>query len=134
MTDQNLVRFPLEPGQFLTMLERVGQLRYWHIRHNPMPAGALTTFTTSSGNVNLGRVPHLCYFEGSLPAVRLGDDIMFDLVRLFESGEEWDPKVYSTNSFMPLQFREFLDQLFAVLIEDRRLRVETTEWQMAFAA
>jgi hypothetical protein len=130
MTNDNLTRYPVGPGEFLSLLERVGQLRYWHIRHNPMPAGALTTFTTSSGNVNLGRVPHLLYFEGDPPAVRLGDDIMFDLVRLFEPGEEWDPKVYSTNSFMPVQFKEFLDQLFAVLIGDRNLRAQA----MALAA
>jgi hypothetical protein len=130
MTTDNLVRYPAGPGDFLSLLERVGQLRYWNIRHAPMPAGALTTFTTSSGNVALGRVPHLLYFEGQLPAVRLGDDIMFDLVRLFEPGEEWDPKVYSTNSFMPLQFKDFLDQLFAVLLEDRKVRALT----MALAA
>lgn len=89
-----------------------------------MPAGALTTFTTSSGNVNLGRVPHVLYFEGDLPAVRLGDDIMFDLMDLFKPGEAWDPKVYTGNPFMPSQFKEFLDQLFAVLIADRYMRAE----------
>jgi len=122
MTHEKLVHFPVGPGDFLSLLERTEQLRYWHIRHTPMPAGALTTFSTSPGNVSLGRVPHLLYFEGDLPAVRLGDDMMFDLVRLFERGEEWDPKVYSTNSFMPEPFKEFLDQLFAVLLEDRKLR------------
>jgi hypothetical protein len=60
----------------------------------------------------------------------LGDNMMFDLVRLFEPGEEWDPKVYSTNSFMPLLFKEFLDQLFAVLIGDCNLRAHA----MALAA
>lgn len=134
MTDENLVPFPAGPGQFLSLLERVGQLSHWHVRHTPMPAGALTTFTTSSGNVNLGRVPHVLYFEGELPAVRLGDDMMFDLVRLFERGEEWDPKVYSTNSFMPAQFKEFLDQLFAVLVAHRALRAQAREQAMALAA
>ncbi|MEJ7927129.1 hypothetical protein WG908_10230 [Sphingobium sp. AN641] len=75
-------------------------------------------------------MPHLLYFEGNLPAVRLGDNIMFDLVRLFEPAEEWDPKVYSTNSFMPALFKEFLDQLFAVLMLDRTMRAQ----QMALAA
>lgn len=134
MTDDKFFQYPLGPGDFLSLLERVGQLRYWHIRHNPMPAGALTTFTTSSGNVNLGRVPHLLYFEGSLPAVRLGDDMMFDLVSLFEPGAEWDPKVYSTNSFMPPLFKKFLDQLFAVLVADRAMRREAHGRAMAIAA
>lgn len=134
MTDCKPARYPVGPGDFLSLLERVGQLRHWHISHRPMPAGALTTFSTSPSNVNLGRVPHLLYFEGELPAVRLGDDMMFDLINLFEQGAEWDPKVYSTNSFMPSLFKEFLDQLFAVLLRDREMRSEPQEWQMAFAA
>ena len=64
-----------------------------------------------------------------MPAVKIGR-IMFDLIDLFTPGEAWDPKVYSTNPFMPYQFKEFLDQLFAVLIEDRQRRMQA----MAFAA
>jgi hypothetical protein len=134
MTDKDLVRFPVGPGDFVSILERVGQLRYWHIRHLPMPAGAMTTFATSSGNVTLGRVPHVFYLEGDLPAVRVGEDMVFDLVRLFEPGSEWHPQVYSANSFMPLQFKEFLDQLFAVLLRDRDLQRESARRAMTLAA
>lgn len=121
MTTRITYRYPVGPAQFFAMLERAGQLGHWHIHHMPFSELTSTFFSLHSGGGTLPNEAALIYGDGKLPLVKLGR-IMFDLMDLFKPGTEWHPKVYSANSFMPWQFKEFLDQLFAVLHEDRKLR------------
>jgi hypothetical protein len=129
MNTDNLVRYPASPSQFFAMLERVGQLGEWHIHHSPFSRPTATYFSLYSGGGTLPDEVALIYGEADLPVVKLGR-LRFDLMCLFDAGTEWHPAVYRDNSFMPWQFKEFLDQLFAVLIGDRNLRTHA----MAVAA
>jgi hypothetical protein len=123
MTTDNLVRYPAGPGQFLSMLERTGQIGNWHITHAPAPFGG-RTFTSFGITADAGTLPNdaaLVYVGDDLPLVKL-DAMRFDLMRLFEPRAEWHPSAYSANSFMPWRLKDFLDQLFAVLMLDRTMR------------
>lgn len=133
MTNENRYHYPVEPGQFLTMLNRVGQLGQWYVRHSPSWNLSITSFSLSPGAGNLPNEASLFFVEGELPAVKIGK-ITFELIDLFERGEAWDPKVYTDNPFMPYQLKEFLDQLFAVLMLDREMRRAARERAMALAA
>lgn len=122
MTDETFVRFPAGPGQFLSMLERTGQIGNWHITHAPSySARAFTAFGISPDAGTLPNDAAVVYVGGDLPLVKLGP-MRFDLLRLFEPGAEWNPKVYAANSFMPSRLEDFLGQLFAVLMLDRTMR------------
>ena len=129
MTEEVRYHYTREPSHFLAMLERTEQRGHWYVRHSPCPGLSITSFGISPGGGHLPNDASLVFTEGRMPAVKIGR-IMFDLIDLFTPGEAWDPKVYSTNPFMPYQFKEFLDQLFAVLIEDRQRRKQA----MTFAA
>jgi hypothetical protein len=133
MTEQVRYRYTREPSHFLAMLERTEQRGHWHMRHSPSWNLSITSFSLSPGAGNLPNEASLFFVEGKLPAVKLGK-ITFDLMDLFKPGEAWDPKVYTDNPFMPYPLKEFLDQLFAVLVEDRAMRREAHGRAMALAA
>lgn len=135
MTTENLFRYPVGPGQFFAMLERVGQLGNWHITHAPASWGG-SPFTSFGISPEAGTLPNdaaLVYIGDELPLVKLGP-MRFDLLRLFEPGAEWNPRVYPSNSFMPSRLKDFLDQLFAVLLQHRAMQREARERAMSLAA
>jgi hypothetical protein len=133
VNNENRYHYPVEPGQFLTMLNRVGQLGQWYVRHSPSWNLSITSFSLSPGAGNLPNEASLFFVEGELPAVKLGK-ITFDLMDLFKPGEAWDPKVYTNNPYMPYPLKEFLDQLFAVLMLDREMRRAARPRAMSLAA
>jgi hypothetical protein len=113
----NLIKYPARSSEFLALLEQHEGLADWEMHGRPNDEKSYVTFSPRSSAAGPSTRSREClvYFDKRAPIVQLGK-VSFDLLRLFEKGQPWDPQVYTSNPYMPDTAKRFLNQLFAVLI------------------
>lgn len=116
MNEGTTISYPARPSQFLALLEQIDDLGSWEVSSRSSPASSYVAFyPRSSSFAKRHHQEHIVYFAKRPPVVQLGK-LSFDLLRLFEKGQPWDPQVYTANPYMPDTAKQLLNQLFAVLV------------------
>jgi hypothetical protein len=117
MNEGTTISYPARPSQFLALLEQLERLGDWEVNTLTYTDRCYVGFSPRSSARSSKKHERECliYNGTKAPVVHL-DKLSFDLLRLFEKGEPWDPQVYTANPYMPDTAKRFLNQLFAVLV------------------
>lgn len=101
--------FPHRASEFFALLEQRDRLRYWTVdTDSPVRVTFKSRFWSGRGR------PRLVFSASAAPEVELGQ-ISFPLHQLATPNAVWNPNVYPSNPFMPMEAKRFLDELVWVI-------------------
>jgi hypothetical protein len=117
MKEGTTIPYPARPSQFLALIEQQERMGDWEVIGRNFGIHTVIAFTLREPLTSAKKheAEGLFYADSAAPVVRLGK-VEFDLLRLFEKGEPWDPQVYTNNPYMPNTAKLFLNALFAALV------------------